>query len=152
MLEPRAGSPAGFGIPEIYRAELQVVSRLPWMREVARSWLWTLYLWAGSALFGFEALLVIGCCRRAFPKGKKICGKNLMEEDGVGQGSKKHVNFQDRLPRAVPSSSEEGEGTKSETSLSIAAGNDVKIEEIEVQRLTDSERRTQSKSVHLKFS
>ena len=68
MLEPKAGNVIGTGVPEIYKAELQVVSHLPWMRDVARSWVWSLYLYSGLGLLLFDALLVMCCCRRLNPQ------------------------------------------------------------------------------------
>ncbi|KAG0570381.1 hypothetical protein KC19_6G157900, partial [Ceratodon purpureus] len=76
-IEPKAGHLTGLGVPEIYHGELQVIAHNPYLREVARNWVWSLYVYSGIALFVFEALLVLCCCRRIFPQ--KVTKNDISE-------------------------------------------------------------------------
>jgi len=77
-IEPKIGHLNNLGVPHIYHAELQVIAHNPCLKEVARNWVWNLYVYSGIAFFIFEVLLILYCCQRVFPK--KINSKKESEE------------------------------------------------------------------------
>lgn len=116
-IEPKVGHLTGLGVPEIYYAELQVIAHNPYLREVARNWVWNLYVYSGLALFIFEVVLVMCCCRRVFPQ--KVGSKKKTEEFSTknkkmilerGQKfvqaprrwHKGHIYYPKNLPLALP--------------------------------------------------
>lgn len=113
VLEPKAGTTSGAGLPEIYSAEAQVLSVLPWMKNLIRNWKWTFYVWSGLSLFLFEVLLVLCCCHQLLlPSsilrgitegfGESSPGRVSFEEAAPRKGAKhnRHVNFSDKMPTA----------------------------------------------------
>ena len=65
LLQSKAGMPLGRGIPEIYFANVHIESKLPWLKNLVRSWKWTFYIWMGLMLYIIEVVMVLCCCRRA---------------------------------------------------------------------------------------
>ena len=51
LLQSKAGMPLGHGIPEIYFANVHIESKLPWLKNLVRSWKWTFYIWMGLMLY-----------------------------------------------------------------------------------------------------
>ncbi|XP_010111076.2 seipin-1 [Morus notabilis] len=52
-LSPRAGTTH---LPQLYEAEIVMKSKLPWTKELVRSWKWTFYVW--STLYTYIVLLI----------------------------------------------------------------------------------------------
>ena len=65
-IEPKAGQLTGLGIPEIYHGELQVIAHNPYLQEISRTRVWSLYIYSGLSLLAFEVFLVLLCCQRTF--------------------------------------------------------------------------------------
>ncbi|XP_051120230.1 seipin-1-like [Andrographis paniculata] len=64
-INPRAGEPA---LPQLYEAQLVMVSRLPWMKALIYRWKWTLYVWTTLYIFVlFVMLLVVFLKPLVFP-------------------------------------------------------------------------------------
>ena len=116
-IEPKAGHLNGLGVPEIYYGELQVIAYNPYLREVARNWVWSLYVYSGLALFAFEALLVLCCYQRIFVQksNNKELNEEFLTKDKkpiLEEGPKNmqiskrlHSYFPKSLPLALPSTS-----------------------------------------------
>lgn len=119
-IEPKAGHLTGLGVPEIYHGELQVIAHNPYLREVARNWVWSLYVYSGLALFVFEALLVLCCCWRIFSQklGNEDKTQELLTKENklvLEEGPKltqtprrlhrRHIYFPKSFPLALPSTS-----------------------------------------------
>ncbi|XP_024372180.1 seipin-3 [Physcomitrium patens] len=113
VLESRAGSPRGQGLPEVYSAEAQVLSVLPWSKDLLRGWKWTFYLWSALSLFMFEVVIVLCCCHQVLLPPRLLQGIT----GGFGRPQEtvvpvrdtpskristpgRHVNFSDELPVA----------------------------------------------------
>ena len=56
-LMPRAWTPY---LPQIYEAEIQLHSKLPWMKELVHNWKWTFYVW--TSLYVYALLLTLLLC------------------------------------------------------------------------------------------
>ncbi len=84
VLEPRTGYPRGFGIPELYHAEIKIVAHFPWVQEVVSSWIQTLHFWSGLGLFVFESILLLGLCQKIFP----LKGRRTHIDNSINQSQK----------------------------------------------------------------
>ncbi|KAL3692833.1 hypothetical protein R1sor_006484 [Riccia sorocarpa] len=111
LLEPKAGFLEGGGLPELYEAELQLESVLPWPKAIIRRWKWTFYVWNGICLFLFEVAVVLCCCRQLLLPGfgggttsvENIVTGELKrptkEEAAIRKSrSKRRVQFEDDIP------------------------------------------------------
>ncbi|KAM3259271.1 hypothetical protein ACQJBY_050827 [Aegilops geniculata] len=69
VLEQRAEFATGAGIPEIYDASIKLEAELPLLKRVLWHWRWTMFVWSSMAVFVFELLLAVVCCRPCiFPR------------------------------------------------------------------------------------
>ncbi|KAM7275772.1 hypothetical protein ACFE04_017638 [Oxalis oulophora] len=57
---PRAGT---LFLPQIYESQLVVNSQLPWTKQLARNWKWTLYVWTSIHIFILLVLSIIIFCK-----------------------------------------------------------------------------------------
>uniref|UniRef100_A0A5B7CEX5 Seipin-1 n=1 Tax=Davidia involucrata TaxID=16924 RepID=A0A5B7CEX5_DAVIN len=55
---PRAGTTS---LPQLYEAEILLNSRLPWRKELVRSWKWTFYVWTSLYMY-IVLVIVLVCC------------------------------------------------------------------------------------------
>ena len=111
-IQPKAGFPIGQGLPEIYSAEAQILSVLPWPKEILRRWKWTFYVWSGLSLFMFEVMVVLCCCHQVLLPSSLLQGltegfgepETTVKEPSVKRVGKhgRRVNFSDELPTARP--------------------------------------------------
>ncbi|KAF9670406.1 hypothetical protein SADUNF_Sadunf13G0064900 [Salix dunnii] len=60
-LIPRAGT---VYLPQLYEAEILLISKLPWTKQLVRNWKWTFYVWASIYIY-ITMLVIILSCRRA---------------------------------------------------------------------------------------
>lgn len=112
ILEPKAGFPSGHGLPEVYSAEAQVLSVLPWPKDILRRWKWTFYVWSGLSVFMFEVMVVLCCCHQVLLPSSLLRGltegfgesESLVRETSGRRAGKpgRRVNFSDELPTARP--------------------------------------------------
>ncbi|KAG0592613.1 hypothetical protein KC19_1G267000 [Ceratodon purpureus] len=125
LLEPKAGYPIGQGLPQIYSAEAQVLSVLPWRKDILRRWKWTFYVWSFLSVFMFEVMVVLCCCHRVLLPSSLLQGitegygesqPTAIVKEATAKRVGKHgrrVNFSDELPTArpvrVPSQSDDKE-------------------------------------------
>nr|PNR62845.1 hypothetical protein PHYPA_001269 [Physcomitrium patens] len=89
-IEPITCHALGFGIPEIYCGEWQVIAYDSHLQNVACNWVWNIYLCIGVAFFFFEVMLVLSCCQKCFLhdvdrkkmmlKSKRKCKKAFFEQ------------------------------------------------------------------------
>lgn len=110
ILEPKAGFPSGQGLPQVYSAEAQILSVLPWAKEILRRWKWTFYVWSGLSLFLFEVMVVLCCCHQVLLPSKLLQGitegfgesEVIVKETVTKRAGKpgRRVNFSDELPTA----------------------------------------------------
>jgi len=110
ILEPKAGFPRGQGLPQVYSAEAQVLSVLPWAKDILRRWKWTFYVWSGLSLFIFEVMVVLCCCHQVLLPSKLLQGitegfgeSEVVVRETVSRRASKpgrRVNFSDELPTA----------------------------------------------------
>ncbi|XP_024439619.2 seipin-1 [Populus trichocarpa] len=59
-LIPRAGTVC---LPQLYEAEILLISKLPWTKEVVRNWKWTFYVWASIYIYITMLIIILSCCR-----------------------------------------------------------------------------------------
>jgi seipin len=59
-LIPRAGTGC---LPQLYEAEILLISKLPWTKEVVRNWKWTFYVWASIYIYITMLIIILSCCR-----------------------------------------------------------------------------------------
>lgn len=76
LVQPKAGMPLGQGIPEIYSAVVHIETRLPWLKNMVRSWKWTVYIWTGLTLYVMEIVMILCCCRQALVPKTWASGQN----------------------------------------------------------------------------
>ncbi|KAL5566730.1 hypothetical protein UlMin_029894 [Ulmus minor] len=62
-LIPRAGTTY---LPQLYEAEIVVKSKLPWSKELVRSWKWTFYVWSSLYIYFIFLITLICCCKQVF--------------------------------------------------------------------------------------
>nr|PNR49076.1 hypothetical protein PHYPA_010972 [Physcomitrium patens] len=134
VLEPRAGFPRGHGLPEVYSAEAQVQSVLPWTRDLLRRWKWTFYVWNALCIFMFEIMVVLCCCHQvllptrllqAITEGFREPQVVSVRDTPSKRTSKsgRRVNFSDELPVAratlEPSKAREPQFSRPESTSSL---------------------------------
>ncbi|KAL1803153.1 hypothetical protein ACET3Z_031800 [Daucus carota] len=74
---PRAGT---MSLPQLYEAEIIINSELPWKKELAHSWKWTLYVWTSVYMY-ILLLIVLGCWFR--PVIFAVISSCYSHKDGV---------------------------------------------------------------------
>ncbi|KAH9534704.1 hypothetical protein CY35_17G018800 [Sphagnum magellanicum] len=116
LLECKAGLSPGEGLPELYSAELQIISVLSPMKDFIRKWRWTFYVWSLLGLFMVEVLIVLCCCHQVLLPRRLLQGltegfggehtevheRSSAVDSGSRKGAKhkRRVNFSDEIPTA----------------------------------------------------
>ena len=78
-LEPRAGLPAGMGLPEVYDASLRVRSLLSGPAFLVLAWRGVVFLALAAIIFGCQAVALLVCCG-------PLVARWVWAEQGEGQG------------------------------------------------------------------
>ncbi|XP_057868973.2 seipin-1 isoform X2 [Cryptomeria japonica] len=85
ILQPKALTS---GLPELYSAEIDIRSQLPWNKEFSRKWKWTFCVWYTLAFYIFLVSLTVCFCKqvlllRSTPIGKRDNKKTNKDEQGL---------------------------------------------------------------------
>uniref|UniRef100_A0A6N2KHC2 Seipin n=1 Tax=Salix viminalis TaxID=40686 RepID=A0A6N2KHC2_SALVM len=84
-LIPRAGT---VYLPQLYEAEILLVSNLPWTKELVRNWKWTFSVWASIYIYITILVIILSCCRAlVFPitAVNLSCNRDSAETEDTGE-------------------------------------------------------------------
>lgn len=138
LLEPKAGHLVGSGIPEIYDAEVEIRSQLPWPKETMRNWKWTTHVWLTFIIVIMEVMYILryhrglllpspqdlteGVSRES--ETRRMKGPDDMNTKGTEKVLKRQVSFEDEEVL----SNKDSEGSWSDGSRPTSGGGEIRDE------------------------
>ncbi|KAG5233044.1 seipin [Salix suchowensis] len=84
-LIPRAGT---VYLPQLCEAEILLVSKLPWTKELVRNWKWSFSVWASIYIYITILVIILSCCRAlVFPitAVNLSCSRDSAETEDTGE-------------------------------------------------------------------
>ncbi|KAJ6763580.1 SEIPIN-1 [Salix purpurea] len=94
-LIPRAGT---VYLPQLYEAEILLVSKLPWTKELVRNWKWTFSVWASIYIYITILVIILSCCRAlVFPitAVNLSCSGDSAETEDTGESKESRDEAED---------------------------------------------------------
>ncbi|KAH9310337.1 hypothetical protein KI387_025372 [Taxus chinensis] len=96
ILQPKAWTS---GLPELYSADVDIRSQLPWMKEFTRNWKWTFFVWSTLAFYFLLVGLISCCCKQVLLLRSTTIGKTDNKQPNK-DGQELHNEMTDsRMPK-----------------------------------------------------